>query len=754
MRYCVGIDLGAVSCTAAVRHGHDITPGVLGEAGEAAMPAVALPRADGSVLTGEEADRRSPYEPGLVARMVTARLADPEPIVVDGWPCDPLHLTEELLRTALDRLAPHPGARPDQLVVTYPLRPGDASEPVLAAAAERVVGPAVTLIPAPVAAVAKLADDRDLGDEALVAVLDVGGSSVDATLVRRTPEALDLVGDPVSRTDLGGVDLDAVVLALVENAIGDITSVVTPGDYAAMVALRRVRASCRAAKERLSTEPAAVVEVALPHARGRVEITREAFEEAAAPALSDATDVLLSAISDAGLLPADLSLVLLTGGSSRIPLLRRMVAERTGLPVAGDEAPELTVALGAALFADAGAAGDDRDGPDAAAAGAAGALAALAEPSAAGADPDATVAAPPAVGWAGPPTGELPAPAGDGAGAPWDRPAASTGELLAPGDGWGPGGTAGDDATRADETWAAGGTWAAGDRGEPGGGPASGTGDDGWSDGSAEEGDETWGAAGQGGDGWSDGSGGGAPAPWEDSRTSVFDPPARLPAAGEAAAGGTARRPERDDDEPYRRLRTSDTDPFGGRAVLPSQRRARERDAAADAGGATDVRLVFGGVAAALVVVVIAAIALLSGSGGGNEPAIAVAETPRAASTTTTTAPSTTTTSETTTTTEATTTTTEAETTTTTRPVVRTTTTATTTPPPPPTTRPAPPTTRPRPPTTTTTTSPPTPSTTSSSSTTTTEPETTTTRSVARPTTTATGATTTTSDCDEGDACG
>src|SRR5690606_2546231 len=65
MRYCVGIDLGAVSCVAAVRHGHDITPGVLGEAGEAAMPAVALPRADGSVLTGEEADRRSPYEPGL-----------------------------------------------------------------------------------------------------------------------------------------------------------------------------------------------------------------------------------------------------------------------------------------------------------------------------------------------------------------------------------------------------------------------------------------------------------------------------------------------------------------------------------------------------------------------------------------------------------------------------------------------------------------------------------------------------------------
>jgi len=724
MRYCVGIDLGAVSCTAAVRRGHDITPGVLGEAGETTMPAVALPRADGGVLTGEAADRRSPYEPGLVARMVTTRLADPEPVVIDGWHCDPLLLTEELLRTALDRLAPHPGARPDHLVVTFPLRPGDASEPLLAAAAEQVVGPAASLVPAPIAAVAKLADDRDLGDEALVAVLDVGGSSVDATLVRRTPEALDLVGDPVSRTDLGGVDLDAVVLALVENAIGDITSVVTPGDYAAMVALRRVRASCRAAKERLSTETAAVVEVALPQARGRVEITREAFEAAAAPALSDAADVLTSAVTAAGLLPADLSMVLLTGGSSRIPLLRRMVAERTGLPVVGDEAPELTVALGAALFADAGAAGDAGsgaaptgvvgDGPGAAA-GAAGALAALAGASPPGADPDATVAAPPPDGWAAPATGELPAATGDATwaagptgddgdpwerptagttadgGSPWDGPAAGSGELPSPaGGGWAapvsgelPAATG--DATWADEPWG-------GD--EPEDRPASPTGDG------------TWATDAAAGDVWDAGSDSGAPAPWEDARTSVFDPPARLPAADEttaAAAAAAARRRDRDDDEPYRRLRTSDTDPFGGRAVLPSQRR-REREAEADAAGATDVRLVFGGVAAALIVVVIAAIALLSSSGGGNEPAIAVAETPPTASTTTTTAPSTTTSSETTTTTEPTTTTTEAETTTTTRRVVRTTTTATTAPPPT-TTPPAPPTTRPRPTTTTTSTS-------------------------------------------------
>ena len=57
----------------------------------------------------------------------------------------------------------------------------------------------------------------------LVAVVDLGGTSVDVTLVRCTPEVFDLVGDPVSLTDVGGVDLDAAMVTLTEVAIGDVT---------------------------------------------------------------------------------------------------------------------------------------------------------------------------------------------------------------------------------------------------------------------------------------------------------------------------------------------------------------------------------------------------------------------------------------------------------------------------------------------------------------------------------------------------
>ena len=67
------------------------------------MPAVALPRVDGSMLVGEAADQRSYYEPTLVARTVAPRLGEPGPIVIDGQAIDPGTLTEALIGTAIER---------------------------------------------------------------------------------------------------------------------------------------------------------------------------------------------------------------------------------------------------------------------------------------------------------------------------------------------------------------------------------------------------------------------------------------------------------------------------------------------------------------------------------------------------------------------------------------------------------------------------------------------------------------------------
>ena len=136
MGYSLGIDIGAATCAAAIRRDAALEPCVLGEHG-ATMPAVALPRADGTTLVGEAADRHSPYEPTLVARMVTSHLDEPGPMVIDGAPHDPVVLTEALVGTVIDRSAPGRGAVPDHVVLTYPLRAGDAPRALLAEAAGR-----------------------------------------------------------------------------------------------------------------------------------------------------------------------------------------------------------------------------------------------------------------------------------------------------------------------------------------------------------------------------------------------------------------------------------------------------------------------------------------------------------------------------------------------------------------------------------------------------------------------------------------
>jgi molecular chaperone DnaK len=754
MRYSLGIDVGATTCAAALCRGTSIEPCVLGD-DAATMPAVALTRPDGSVLVGHDADRRSTYEPALVARMVAAGLLDPEPVVIAGEICHPLPLTEALLDEVIERTSAGADGPPEHVMVTYPLRGDGGPERLLAEAAHRVTGGAAVLVPAPIAAAAKLAHDHDLGADALVAVVDFGGTTVDVTLVRCTPEVFDLVGDPANLTDVGGVDLDAAMVTLAESAIGDVTSTISADDTVGMLALRRMRASCRRAKERLSTDDAAIVDVALPRARAQVEITREAFERAVARLLDAAVDLVLSTIDGAGLIPADVDMVMLVGGSARIPLFHSLVAEGTDIPVVVDDDPELSVALGASLFGDVadlmpGVANVPTPAPM------------RAEPAPVEppfveppfvepppveppfveppppVPPAPPVPPPPPVLLDGvPDPGPLPAPAPPPAApAPVADPFAESPFLA---------GLPSLDGPLADDTppdQPLGPDLPADVRSaamppppapvpdpmpdppqpvRPMPVPPLRTG-------------EIWPAAVDAG--WADDGNGGFDAPgatddwpapegeWQDTRTSVFDP-APPPAPAAASAPDATGAPDDWGQAPadaFRRLTTSDTDPFGSRAgTRPTRWSERDDDGDdedfGDDRSSLDMRLVAGGAVAAVFLVVLAAFAVLSGAGGDSDP-IAVADTvPTTASPTTepTTADTAALASNSTTTSSSTTTTTEEDDdgpdTTPPRPTVPPTSpTIVTPPPPPPTTRPTTTTTTTRPPTTTSTstTTPPT----------------------------------------------
>jgi hypothetical protein len=597
MSYSLGVDLGASTCSAAARRGARIEPCALGEMATT-MPAVALPRADGSMLVGEPAEAACRFEPSLVARSIAARLGEAatQPIVIDGQMVDPYALTEALIGTTIQRTAA-PGEWPGHLVLTYPLRHSGAVEPLLERASGRVTTSPVMLVPEPIAAMAKLTHDVELALDTTVAVIDFGGTSFDVTLVRRTETGFDLVGEPASMADFGGVDVDAAVLAHVEASIGDVTSQVRDDDHATMLALRRLRASCRAAKERLSTEHEAIVDVALPHARAQVQVTREDLERAIGPALATAVDLIAHTINDSGLAISDVHVALLVGGSSRIPLLTRLITERIGLRIVADPLPELTVGLGAALFGEEdpapalpASAFDSLGAPIVAPlwpppADLAGAVAAVAEPgdgSPAGGppqawDPDAiplTLAGDNGAGWGG---GDPWAPAADPDGAAgWDKDPAPVWDEGAPAALW--------------------------DTPPPS--PAK---------------ERPW------------------DEPWEQSWGGEVEDPAAYdpflaPRPGATAAAGLAigHEPDGAEDE-FSRLTASDTDPFGTRSTahgrLKSQPSDDEFDLGPDKdkrgdkgdgfGRSTDPRVVVGAIGAGLAIVLLGGFAVALGIGSG-----------------------------------------------------------------------------------------------------------------------------------------
>ena len=297
MTYSLGVDLGATTCSVAIRRGPDIEPCAIGET-ETTMPAVALPRADGSMLVGEAADQRSRYEPTLAAREVSTRLDEPGPIVLDSQTADPLALTEALIGTVIQR-ASGPGEWPGHLVLTHPLRLGTPVEDLLEAAAARVTTSGVLLVPEPIAAMAKLAHDVELALGTTAVVIDFGGSSFDVTLVRRTETGFDLIGEPASLPEFGGFDVDNAVLAHVESMLDvDVTTRVDIGDHEGMFALRRLRAACREAKEELSSVHETVIDVDLPDIQTQVAVARDDLERGIGTALAEAVDLVSSVVAD------------------------------------------------------------------------------------------------------------------------------------------------------------------------------------------------------------------------------------------------------------------------------------------------------------------------------------------------------------------------------------------------------------------------------------------------------------------------
>jgi actin-like ATPase involved in cell morphogenesis len=350
--YQVGIDLGTTYTAAAVHRDGIATIFSLGTR-SAAIPSIVLLRADGTVLTGDAAERRALTEPERVVREFKRRLGDTIPIIVGGSPYSAEALSARLLESVLEEIYKREGGEPSRISVSHPANWGNYKRDLLQQAI-RLAGldlDKVGLITEPEAAALSYAAQERVEPGDVVAVYDLGGGTFDAAVMRRTVNGFTILGKPEGIERLGGIDFDAAVFAHVSSGLGDALTELDQSNATSLAAVARLRQDCVEAKEALSSDTDTSIPVMLPNLQTEVRLTRREFETLIRPSLLDSIEAMRRAVDSADITFDDVSKVLLVGGSSRIPLIAQLVSSQLGRPVGVDAHPKHAVAIGASLAA-------------------------------------------------------------------------------------------------------------------------------------------------------------------------------------------------------------------------------------------------------------------------------------------------------------------------------------------------------------------------------------------------------------------
>lgn len=266
---------------------------------------------------------------------------------IGGRIVSPVEVSAEILRTLKQRAEMVLGKAVDRAVITVPAYFDDAARTATRDAARLAGLEALRLVNEPTAAA--LAYGLDRAAEGLYAVYDLGGGTFDVSLLKLEKGVFQVLGTGGDAA-LGGDDFDHALAEYLLKERG--------GEIAAQD-VKRALSAARRAKEALTDEDTVTADLDLGDRATRHEVTRTAFEALIAPLVARTIEAARAVLHDAEVAPSELSGVVLVGGSTRVPLVRREVARLFGREPLADIDPDEVVALGAALQAEALTRGSD-----------------------------------------------------------------------------------------------------------------------------------------------------------------------------------------------------------------------------------------------------------------------------------------------------------------------------------------------------------------------------------------------------------
>jgi molecular chaperone DnaK len=357
----IGIDLGTSnSAAAAVVGGRPtIIPSAEGTSvGGKAFPSFVAFTKDGQLLVGEPARRQAVSNPEGTVMAIKRKMGTDYKVNIFGKDYTPQQISAFILQKIRRDAEAFLGDKVEKAVITTPAYFNDNQRQATKDAGAIAGLDVVRIINEPTAA--SLAYGLDRTEKALkIMIFDLGGGTLDVTMMdagRPDPkeppvfEVLSTNGD----TQLGGTDMDNALINYVADEFKASNGIDLRNDK---VAIQRVREAAEKAKIELST--VLTTDINLPFisadASGpkhlTMTLTRAKLEELVRPTIDRCLGPMERAIEDAKLTPKDVNKIILVGGPTRMPIVRKFVEDYMGKEAERGVDPMECVAMGAAIQA-------------------------------------------------------------------------------------------------------------------------------------------------------------------------------------------------------------------------------------------------------------------------------------------------------------------------------------------------------------------------------------------------------------------